>query len=81
MCVRFITGGLFVGLPEQIPRSSMLTEADLQYYASQYKERGFRLQIFQLPVDCVSVCSPTNNIYVYYMKASTVMGDSYTAFC
>lgn len=40
-----------------IPRSSMLTEADLQYYVSQYKERGFRLQIFQLPVDCVSVCS------------------------
>uniref|UniRef100_A0A3Q1GP77 Epoxide hydrolase 2, cytoplasmic n=1 Tax=Acanthochromis polyacanthus TaxID=80966 RepID=A0A3Q1GP77_9TELE len=34
--------GLFVGLPEQIPRSSMLTEADLQYYVSQYKERGFR---------------------------------------
>uniref|UniRef100_A0A3Q4I0E8 Epoxide hydrolase 2, cytoplasmic n=1 Tax=Neolamprologus brichardi TaxID=32507 RepID=A0A3Q4I0E8_NEOBR len=57
VCVRFITGGLFVGLPEQIPRSSMLTEADLQYYVSQYKERGFRLQIFQLPVDCVSVCS------------------------
>lgn len=46
LCVRFITGGLFVGLPEQIPRSSMLTEADLQYYVSQYKERGFRLQIF-----------------------------------
>nr|XP_004562588.1 bifunctional epoxide hydrolase 2 [Maylandia zebra] len=39
VCAR---GGLFVGLPEQIPRSSMLTEADLQYYASQYKERGFR---------------------------------------
>lgn len=57
LCVCFITGGLFVGLPEQIPRSSMLTEADLQYYVSQYKERGFRLQIFQLPVDCVSVCS------------------------
>uniref|UniRef100_A0AAX7SLM8 AB hydrolase-1 domain-containing protein n=1 Tax=Astatotilapia calliptera TaxID=8154 RepID=A0AAX7SLM8_ASTCA len=40
VCAR---GGLFVGLPEQIPRSSMLTEADLQYYVSQYKERGFRL--------------------------------------
>ncbi|XP_051798076.1 bifunctional epoxide hydrolase 2 isoform X2 [Acanthochromis polyacanthus] len=39
VCAR---GGLFVGLPEQIPRSSMLTEADLQYYVSQYKERGFR---------------------------------------
>ncbi|XP_027147227.1 bifunctional epoxide hydrolase 2 [Larimichthys crocea] len=39
VCAR---GGLFVGLPEQIPRSSMLTEAELQYYVSQYKERGFR---------------------------------------
>ncbi|XP_074482979.1 bifunctional epoxide hydrolase 2-like isoform X2 [Sebastes fasciatus] len=39
VCAR---GGLFVGLPEQIPRSCMLTEADLQYYVSQYKERGFR---------------------------------------
>ncbi|XP_076579452.1 bifunctional epoxide hydrolase 2 [Chaetodon auriga] len=39
VCAR---GGLFVGLPKQIPRSSMLTEADLQYYVSQYKERGFR---------------------------------------
>ncbi|XP_041637730.1 bifunctional epoxide hydrolase 2 [Cheilinus undulatus] len=35
-------GGLFVGLPDQIPRSSMLTEADLQFYVSQFKERGFR---------------------------------------
>ncbi|XP_070814130.1 bifunctional epoxide hydrolase 2 [Chaetodon trifascialis] len=39
VCAR---GGLFVGLPEKIPRSCMLTEADLQYYVSQYKERGFR---------------------------------------
>ncbi|XP_041822555.1 bifunctional epoxide hydrolase 2 isoform X2 [Chelmon rostratus] len=39
VCAR---GGLFVGLPEQISQSSMLTEADLQYYVSQYKERGFR---------------------------------------
>ncbi|XP_038560762.1 bifunctional epoxide hydrolase 2-like isoform X2 [Micropterus salmoides] len=39
VCAR---GGLFVGLPEQIPRSSVLTEADLQYYVSQYRERGFR---------------------------------------
>ncbi|XP_069576402.1 bifunctional epoxide hydrolase 2 [Brachyistius frenatus] len=35
-------GGLFVGLPEEIPRSSMLTEADLQYYVSRYKDGGFR---------------------------------------
>ncbi|CAJ1086877.1 bifunctional epoxide hydrolase 2 [Xyrichtys novacula] len=39
VCAR---GGLFVGLPEQIPRSSMLTEADLKFYVSQYKEKGFR---------------------------------------
>ncbi|XP_042338284.1 bifunctional epoxide hydrolase 2, partial [Plectropomus leopardus] len=39
VCAR---GGLFVGLPQQIPRSSMLTEADLQFYVSQYRERGFR---------------------------------------
>ncbi|XP_073318745.1 bifunctional epoxide hydrolase 2 [Pagrus major] len=45
LCYRWsvcVTGGLFVGLPDEIPRSSMLTEADLQYYVSQYKERGFR---------------------------------------
>ncbi|XP_015249181.1 PREDICTED: bifunctional epoxide hydrolase 2 [Cyprinodon variegatus] len=39
VCAR---GGLFVGLPEQIPRSAMLTEADLQYYVSQFRESGFR---------------------------------------
>ncbi|KAM8904988.1 bifunctional epoxide hydrolase 2 isoform 2-T2 [Spinachia spinachia] len=39
VCAR---GGLFVGLPEQIPRGCMLTEADLRYYISQYQERGFR---------------------------------------
>nr|XP_046238373.1 bifunctional epoxide hydrolase 2 [Scatophagus argus] len=39
VCAR---GGLLVGQPEQMPRSSMLTEADLQYYVSQYTARGFR---------------------------------------
>ncbi|KAG7261068.1 hypothetical protein CRUP_031663 [Coryphaenoides rupestris] len=39
VCAR---GGLFVGLPEDIPRSNMLTEADLEYYVSQYKDSGFR---------------------------------------
>uniref|UniRef100_A0AAQ4R2L2 AB hydrolase-1 domain-containing protein n=1 Tax=Gasterosteus aculeatus aculeatus TaxID=481459 RepID=A0AAQ4R2L2_GASAC len=39
-----VAGGLFVGLPEQIPRGCMLTEADLRYYVSQYRERGFRSQ-------------------------------------
>ncbi|XP_047432202.1 bifunctional epoxide hydrolase 2 [Mugil cephalus] len=35
-------GGLLVGLPEQIPPSPLLSKADMQYYISQYKERGFR---------------------------------------
>ncbi|KAL0969365.1 hypothetical protein UPYG_G00226120 [Umbra pygmaea] len=35
-------GGLFVGLPEEIPRSSLLTENALQFYITQYKDRGFR---------------------------------------
>uniref|UniRef100_A0A665W7D5 AB hydrolase-1 domain-containing protein n=1 Tax=Echeneis naucrates TaxID=173247 RepID=A0A665W7D5_ECHNA len=39
VCAR---GGLLVGLPEQIPRTSMLTEAELQFYVSQYKQTGFR---------------------------------------
>uniref|UniRef100_A0A3Q3IRW4 AB hydrolase-1 domain-containing protein n=1 Tax=Monopterus albus TaxID=43700 RepID=A0A3Q3IRW4_MONAL len=39
VCAR---GGLFVGLPEQISRSPLLTEADLQFYISQYKDNGFR---------------------------------------
>ncbi|XP_013877245.1 bifunctional epoxide hydrolase 2 [Austrofundulus limnaeus] len=39
VCAR---GGLFVGLPQKIPRSSMLTEMDLQYYVSQFKKSGFR---------------------------------------
>ncbi|XP_036946951.1 bifunctional epoxide hydrolase 2-like [Acanthopagrus latus] len=39
VCAR---GGLLVGQPDEVPRSSMLTEADLQYYVSQYRDRGFR---------------------------------------
>ncbi|XP_073418042.1 bifunctional epoxide hydrolase 2 isoform X1 [Dendrobates tinctorius] len=35
-------GGLFVGLPEEIPRSRILSESDLQFYVSQYKKNGFR---------------------------------------
>ncbi|XP_012677854.1 bifunctional epoxide hydrolase 2 [Clupea harengus] len=35
-------GGLFVGLPEEIPRSSMLTEAALKYYVQQFRKSGFR---------------------------------------
>ncbi len=41
-CLCGAAGGLFVGLPLEIPLSSMLSEADLQVYVSQYKERGFR---------------------------------------
>eukprot|EP00066_Takifugu_rubripes_P003809 XP_003966690.1 PREDICTED: bifunctional epoxide hydrolase 2 [Takifugu rubripes] len=39
VCAR---GGLFVGQPEDIPLTSMLTEADLQFYMSRYKDQGFR---------------------------------------
>ncbi|KAM3930264.1 bifunctional epoxide hydrolase 2 [Leptodactylus fuscus] len=35
-------GGLFVGLPEEIPRSKILSESELQYYVSQFKKSGFR---------------------------------------
>ncbi|KAL2098838.1 hypothetical protein ACEWY4_005318 [Coilia grayii] len=35
-------GGLFVGLPEEIPRSSHLTEDALNYYVQEYRKNGFR---------------------------------------
>uniref|UniRef100_A0A8B9H3V3 AB hydrolase-1 domain-containing protein n=1 Tax=Astyanax mexicanus TaxID=7994 RepID=A0A8B9H3V3_ASTMX len=35
-------GGLFVGSPEDVPRSSMLSEEDLQYYMQQFSKSGFR---------------------------------------
>ncbi|XP_066524539.1 bifunctional epoxide hydrolase 2 [Hoplias malabaricus] len=35
-------GGLFVGLPEDIPRSAILSEKELQYYVQQYTKSGFR---------------------------------------
>ncbi|KAM4042678.1 bifunctional epoxide hydrolase 2 isoform 1-T1 [Anomaloglossus baeobatrachus] len=35
-------GGLFVGLQEEIPRSKILSESELQYYVSQFKKSGFR---------------------------------------
>ncbi|XP_036448625.1 bifunctional epoxide hydrolase 2 [Colossoma macropomum] len=35
-------GGLFVGLPEEVPRSSILTEEALQYYVQQFTKSGFR---------------------------------------
>uniref|UniRef100_A0A8B9HCJ8 AB hydrolase-1 domain-containing protein n=1 Tax=Astyanax mexicanus TaxID=7994 RepID=A0A8B9HCJ8_ASTMX len=34
--------GLFVGSPEDVPRSSMLSEEDLQYYMQQFSKSGFR---------------------------------------
>jgi len=34
-------GGLFVGMPD-LPRSSIISEDALKYYAEQYKENGFR---------------------------------------
>ncbi|MCI4382555.1 hypothetical protein PGIGA_G00016140 [Pangasianodon gigas] len=35
-------GGLFVGMPEEVPRSAILSEAELQYYIQQYRKGGFR---------------------------------------
>ncbi|XP_072546443.1 bifunctional epoxide hydrolase 2 [Salminus brasiliensis] len=35
-------GGLFVGLPEDVPRSSILSEEALQYYVQQFTKSGFR---------------------------------------
>ncbi|ETE68828.1 Epoxide hydrolase 2, partial [Ophiophagus hannah] len=35
-------GGLFVGLPEDPPPSSLLPEPVLQYYVQQYQKSGFR---------------------------------------
>uniref|UniRef100_A0A8C4RRN3 Epoxide hydrolase 2, cytoplasmic n=1 Tax=Erpetoichthys calabaricus TaxID=27687 RepID=A0A8C4RRN3_ERPCA len=42
VCVDFIAGGLLVGLPEDIPRSSILSESALQVYVEQYEKSGFR---------------------------------------
>uniref|UniRef100_A0A8C7W382 Epoxide hydrolase 2, cytoplasmic n=1 Tax=Oncorhynchus mykiss TaxID=8022 RepID=A0A8C7W382_ONCMY len=39
VCAR---GGLFVGLPNEIPRSSILSETALQFYITQFKDKGFR---------------------------------------
>uniref|UniRef100_A0A8C7CJ69 Epoxide hydrolase 2, cytoplasmic n=1 Tax=Oncorhynchus kisutch TaxID=8019 RepID=A0A8C7CJ69_ONCKI len=38
----FFHGGLFVGLPDEIPRSSILSETALQFYITQFKDKGFR---------------------------------------
>ncbi|KAI5102478.1 bifunctional epoxide hydrolase 2 [Silurus meridionalis] len=35
-------GGLFVGISEDVPRSAILSEAELQYYIQQYRKSGFR---------------------------------------
>ncbi|KAI5618940.1 bifunctional epoxide hydrolase 2, partial [Silurus asotus] len=38
----FLLGGLFVGISEDVPRSAILSEAELQYYIQQYRKSGFR---------------------------------------
>uniref|UniRef100_A0A8C7CJ59 Epoxide hydrolase 2, cytoplasmic n=1 Tax=Oncorhynchus kisutch TaxID=8019 RepID=A0A8C7CJ59_ONCKI len=38
----FHGSGLFVGLPDEIPRSSILSETALQFYITQFKDKGFR---------------------------------------
>ncbi|XP_044145429.1 bifunctional epoxide hydrolase 2 [Bufo gargarizans] len=35
-------GGLFVGLPEEIPQSKIISKAELEFYVSQFKKTGFR---------------------------------------
>ncbi|MBN3294482.1 HYES hydrolase, partial [Polypterus senegalus] len=35
-------GGLLVGLPKDVPRSSILSESTLQFYVQQYEKSGFR---------------------------------------
>ncbi|XP_038055444.1 bifunctional epoxide hydrolase 2-like isoform X2 [Patiria miniata] len=35
-------GGLLVGVPDDLPMPSLLTEKDLAYYVKQYKTSGFR---------------------------------------
>nr|XP_033794337.1 bifunctional epoxide hydrolase 2 [Geotrypetes seraphini] len=35
-------GGLFVGLPDVVPRSTLLGETEFQYYIQQFKKSGFR---------------------------------------
>ncbi|KAG8538858.1 hypothetical protein GDO81_021946 [Engystomops pustulosus] len=37
-----VAGGLFVGLPQEVPRSRILSEPELQFYVSQFKKSGFR---------------------------------------
>ena len=38
----FILGGMFVGLPEDPPPSSLLSKEDMEYYVQQFKKSGFR---------------------------------------
>ncbi|TSO25139.1 Bifunctional epoxide hydrolase 2 [Bagarius yarrelli] len=38
-------GGLFVGLPDEVPKSAILSEAELQYYIQQYRKSGFREEL------------------------------------
>uniref|UniRef100_A0A8C2FR44 Bifunctional epoxide hydrolase 2 n=1 Tax=Cyprinus carpio TaxID=7962 RepID=A0A8C2FR44_CYPCA len=42
-CLLFcLSGGLFVGSPEDPPRSAILSESALQYYVQQFTKSGFR---------------------------------------
>lgn len=35
-------GGMFVGMPDDINKSFMLSDSDLDYYVENYKRSGFR---------------------------------------
>ena len=41
----FISGGLFVGLPDKIEKSWILTDDDVKYLAEMYSKTGFRYTV------------------------------------
>lgn len=57
-CFPCLSGGLFVGLSDDPPRSAILSESALQYYVQQYTKSGFRYteKMGSKMGICVSVC-------------------------
>lgn len=58
LCFPCLSGGLFVGLSDDPPRSAILSESALQYYVQQYTKSGFRYteKMGSKMGICVSVC-------------------------
>lgn len=42
LCLFCLSGGLFVGAPDDPPRSAILNESALRFYVQQYSKSGFR---------------------------------------